>query len=1284
MAQVGSRSVQVHHRKVRRRDGRDFSLCAFGMAVLVFLVGAAPLRTLGQQLSPVWGVSTVAGTGTAGDTGDGGQAIKAAINKPVGVAVDKAGNIYISEAGSNVIRKVTPAGVTSTIAGSSTVKAGSSGDGGPATAALLSSPYGVEIDRDGNLLIGDIVNQVIRKIDLTTGIITTVAGTHAAGYVGDGGPATSAKLSTAYTAAGDSAGNIYIADNKNNVIRKIDTSGIISTFAGTGSAGHTGDGGPAKNATLSGPYSVWADPAGNLYVNELGSGASYVRLIDTAGIIHTIAGIGTAGFTGDDGPGTAAEVNTPHGTVIDGLGNIYITDETNQVIRAVDSNGTIMTIAGIYNAKTFSGDGVPAFSAKFDYPYGLAIDSSNDLFLPDASDNRVRKLSLNTILPPTATGTTATQKLFVASTVAVTPSAAVFTPSNEFSVGTLSGCTFGTPLPANAVCTLPINFKPSAAGVRSAQLTITDSSGQVSLIGVAGTGTAPEVSFAAATISTVAGNGTVGFNKMAGPAASAQVSAPRGGVVDGAGNLYFADSGNNAIRRIDATSGSMSTVAGTGQAGFSGDGSIATAAQLNAPAKVVVDAAGDLYIADTGNNVIRYVDGASGNISTIAGTGATAYTGDGEAATAATLNHPQGLAVDLGGHVYVADTGNNVIRYFGKGGQISTFMGNGTAGFAGDGGNAHDAVLNAPQAVLLDGRSNVYVADTGNSVVRLVSTDNKVSTIAGSEGMNTNAGDGGLATSATLASPSDIAINAAGDLYIAANNQIRIVDGNGGISTIAGTGGTGTYSGEGGVATDAVLPAPASNIIVDSAANVYVAETSANRLLEIASASPRTVFLGPQTPNTTGSAQRVLLLNVGNSPLQLSAITIDGPFALQSDDPTNCTPTTALAPGTSCSLSVSFSPPALGTFNGSITLTNNALNNSTSTQIIPLTGQGLVLNATTTTLKLSSASPVYGQMMQTVATATVAGGVDASGTVTFTLNGVTIGKVPLSGTTASLNLPSLQADHYSITASYTGDDKNSSSSDSMLFIVQPAVLNVTVANTSRYTLYQPNPTFTYTITGYVNGDTSSVVSGDPVITTTAAQTSPVGSYPITASLGTLSAANYTFVFVNGTLTVTSAPPPDFTLTVTPTSLALENGGSATFTFSLTSLYGYDGTLQFSCAAPANVNCSFNPPTLTGNPNAVATSQVTVYLGSAYASMFGGTRSLAVGVFLLTLSLGMRRRKLASALTLSMAMFVGVCSLSGCGNTANKLPATGTSQVTITATDSTSKLSHSANVTLTIK
>lgn len=1268
----------------------DVSLKCF-FSLLCFSIWLSTPCTAAQQLSPVWVLSTVAGTGTTGDTGDGGQQAGAKIAKPLGVAVDKAGNIYFSE-GSSVIRKVAPNGIISTIAGTAN-KTGYSGDNGPAVNALLNSPIGVELDTDENLLIGDELNQVVRKINFTTGIITTVAGTGSVhGYTGDGGPATSATLYTPYTAASDAAGNIYIADYTNHVIRKVDTSGNISTFAGNGTSGYTGDGGPAIKAEFKGPFSVWFDPAGNMYINDVG--ASAIRLIDTGGVIHTIAGNGTTGYSGDGGAAISAELDTQHGVVIDGLGNTYIADETNDLMRMINPSGIISTIGGAYKvvtgATTGAGDGGPALAGKLDLPYGLAIDSSNNLYEPDAGGLRIRKMSFNTGLPTTAVGASATQKIFVESGVAVTPSTATLTPSTEFTLGALSGCSLGTQLAANTACTMPITFTPAAAGLQTSQLAITDASGNVSVIGLSGVGTAPEMTFGPASISTVAGNGTAGFSGPAGQASAAEVSSPRGGVVDSAGNIYFADSGNNVIRRIDAASGAVSTVAGTGTTGYSGDAAAATSAQLNVPAKVVVDAAGDLYIADTGNSVIRFVDASTGFISTIAGNGTAAYTGDAGAATAASLNHPQGLAVDLGSHVYVADTGNNVIRYFGKGGQISTFVGNGTAGYSGDGSNAHGAQLNVPEAVSLDQKGDVYIVDTGNSVVRMVSTTNQISTIAGTQGTNGNSGDGGLAVSASLANPSDIALDAAGDLYIAAGGQVRMINAAGTISTMAGTGASGAYSGEGGAAINAVIPAPASNLMLDSAANLYVSDTAGNLLLKVAAAMPRTVDLGTQTPNTTGSAQRISVLNVGNSALQFSAVTVSSPFVLQSGDSSACSSTTSLSPGQSCSLSVAFSPTITGTFTGSITLTDNALNAASGTQTINLTGKSASINNTSTSLVLSPISPIYGQTTQAVATATVSGGTGATGNVTFTLNGVSIGMVALTGTSASINLPPLQTGMVNLSASYAGDASNTSSSASTSITVQPAVLTVTVANATQYFGYA-HSAFTYSIQGYVNGDTASVVSGAPVLSTTATQSSPLGPYPITATIGTLAAANYTFAFVPGTLTVQPPPPPDFTLTVSPASVVMENGGSATFTFSLTSVWGYMGTVKFACSSvPANIGCSFSPASLTGNPNApnaTTTSQLTILTGSVYARAFGsGYRSTFFAVPLLPLGCLLLRRRKRKYVTLFLALvsLVVMSGVSGCGGSDDSLPATGTNQVTVTATDSASNLSHSSTFSLTIE
>ncbi len=200
----------------------------------------------------------------------------------------------------------------------------------------------------------------------------------------------------------------------------------------------------------------------------------------------------------------------------------------------------------------------------------------------------------------------------------------------------------GGSLASNAYCTLPVTFQPALPGVRTAQLTVADSNANVSVIGLTGIGSAPEVVFEGATLSTIAGTGTAGNASPAGPAISAQLNAPRGGVFDAAGNLYFADSGNHEVRRIDYNTHAISTIAGTGTAGFSGDGGSAISAQLNAPGNVILDAAGNLYIADTGNDSIRYVDAVTGIITTIAGTGTAGYTGDGGLATAATLSSPQG------------------------------------------------------------------------------------------------------------------------------------------------------------------------------------------------------------------------------------------------------------------------------------------------------------------------------------------------------------------------------------------------------------------------------------------------------------------------------------------------------------------------------------------------------------------------------------------------------------------------------------------------------------------
>ena len=338
-------------------------------------------------------ITTVAGNGTTGVYpctacygGDGGPATAAEIYNPSGVAFDAAGNLYIADVSNNRIRKVTTAGIISTFAGTGAY--GYSGDGGPATAAKLWEPMSVSIDAAGNMYIADNANFVIRKVT-TAGIISTIAGDTTQGYSGDGGPATAAALNQPSCAFADAAGNVYIADEFNSVIRKVNTAGIISTFAGDSTQGFSGDGGPATAAQLSDASGIALDAAGNLYIAD--NANNRIRMVNTSGIITTIAGNGTQGYSGDGGAAIAAELSAPTFITTDNAGNVYFSDGDNNRIRMINTAGIISTIAG-NGLMGYSGDGGPATAAELDTPQGITIDAAGNLYIADWSNNRIRKV----------------------------------------------------------------------------------------------------------------------------------------------------------------------------------------------------------------------------------------------------------------------------------------------------------------------------------------------------------------------------------------------------------------------------------------------------------------------------------------------------------------------------------------------------------------------------------------------------------------------------------------------------------------------------------------------------------------------------------------------------------------------------------------------------------------------------------------------------------------------------------------------------------------------------
>jgi internalin A len=357
---------------------------------------SAPVRTkTGDTIITDPGViiSTVAGNGTAGYSGDGGPATSAQLNTPRGVVCDGAGNLYIVDGDNQRIRKVDTSGKISTVAGNGTHWF--EGDGGPATAAGLYDPIGVACDSSGNLYIAESNSNCIRKVD-SSGKISVVAGIVTQGwatYEGDGGLATSARLNYPFGVACDGSGNLYIADRGNHRIRKVDTSGIISTVAGNGTAGYSGDGGPATSAQLKDPVGVACDRNGNLYIVDKDN--NRIRKVDNTGKISTVAGNGTGGYAGDGSPATSAQIWVPYGVTFDNNGNMYIADMNNKRIRKVDPSGIITTVAGNGSWK-YSGDGGPAEAAGLCNAVGVACDSSGNLYIADSHSNCIRKVVLGT------------------------------------------------------------------------------------------------------------------------------------------------------------------------------------------------------------------------------------------------------------------------------------------------------------------------------------------------------------------------------------------------------------------------------------------------------------------------------------------------------------------------------------------------------------------------------------------------------------------------------------------------------------------------------------------------------------------------------------------------------------------------------------------------------------------------------------------------------------------------------------------------------------------------
>ncbi len=674
-------------------------------------------------------ISTVAGSGALTFGGDGSLAVTASLSGPTCVATDTFGNIYIADSYNNRIRKISAAtGIITTVAGSAS--GGYGGDGGQATSAFLNSPGGIIIDASGNILIADTYNNRIRKVTTATGIITTIAGTGVGAYGGDGGLATAAKLFYPSGISLDVAGNIYIADQSNHRIRKITiANNIITTVAGTGIAGFSGDGASATLGQLDSPDGVAVDTAGNVYIADYNN--MRIRKVNPLGVISTYAGNGGAFNNGDGGPATSATIDAPNGVAVDSAGNVYIASYYNKIRKVTAATSIITTFAGYTIAVGWSGDGGLATNAQFNSPNAIAFDKYGNSYIADWGNQRVRKINT----------------LGIISTICGTG---------------LSGYGGDGASATAAYLNNPTGVAVDVAG----NIYIADQENhRVRKIDLSGI------------ITTVAGTGIAGYSGDNGLATAAQLYEPRNITFDRFGNIYIAEWGNKRIRKITVATGIITTVAGTGVSGALGDGGPATSAQLKCMG-VAVNKAGDIYIADYTNHKIRKVTAATGIISTFAGTGSPGYTGNGGPATSATMYYPHGIALDTAGNVYVAEWSNYVIRKINvTTGIISTVVGTGVSGFSGDGGLATAAQLASPSGVAVDSFGNIFIADNYNHRIRKVNVSGIISTIAGTGTLGFT-GDGALATAATFWNPHGVATDGAGQAFVAdwGNHRIRKID----------------------------------------------------------------------------------------------------------------------------------------------------------------------------------------------------------------------------------------------------------------------------------------------------------------------------------------------------------------------------------------------------------------------------------------------------------------------------------------------------------------------------
>ncbi|MDR3745126.1 MAG: Ig-like domain repeat protein [Acidobacteriaceae bacterium] len=1330
---------------VKGNQASRFSLFTASLVVLFWSFGSTGAQAQAPYLLP-YTIGVVAGGGTAptvgaacaGATtftaedalGDGCPVTSSSVvmqgTNIHDVGVDPIGGVYMIDIGTNtVVRRIDPhSGIINVLAGTPSLTTVCSsatdkyGDGCPANdgkgnvggayTSLSGSSRGMAVAKNGDVYIADYTNSLIHKISASTGVMTVVAGYIATagpkngstkGYTGDGGLATSAELNSPRGVAVDAAGNIYIADSGNNVIRMVSAStGKISTIAGaypgsntnapaTSPAGSAtnGDGGPAASSatTLDVPEDVEIDANGNVFIGDstnnrvrviYAGGTQVAKLIALTnsgavaqvGDIYTV--VGTVPATGTYTAGsmmlaTSLTIGNPRKLSVDPSGNLYIADNGNNVIWFVDgSTGYMRVLAGKFGATTGStctttdayGDGCAATLATLNAAsnMGVGLGPQGDVYVSDSGDARLRKVALNTSFPAVVSGNSATQTLFVHFAVGDTAAATtpyVLTGSSDFAISGTPSCTLNVDTTTD--CSVSILFTPTRPGVDVASFTVKSALGLTSQFELNGTGTASSVALDP-------GNTTLVASSLSTPISSAS----SGMVSGGAGNIYVADTANNRV--INYTTSTV--IAGTGTSGYSGDGAAATAAKLSAPMAVAVTPDGAIYIADTGNNVIRRIDPITGYISTFAGGASSicasniAYDsyGDGCPATQSIFSAPAGIVSDSIGNLYVSDAGNNLIREISTSGYVFFVAGGATAicprvndtngnylsgstDAFGDGCAPTQAIFKSPTALQLDLARNLYIADTGNNEVRKITfATNLVSAVAGT-GQSGYSGNGGLATAAQVNAPTGIALDAAANLYIAdtGNHVVRVVNASGDISTVVGTlgsNGTGTVP---GIASGVLLNLPTA-VVSSGMGKLSVLDAGNKRVLSVDRGSVSLNFgrtnLGYSSPATaiqetsTGSSTAALGYPLFSSTGSTAVLTLTGSGSSGCSSSSSSPQT--LAPGAFCNLSAQFTPTALGALSATYTESNATTLNSPS-PFVALAGTGAVL--TKTTLSSAVTTPATGSPQYSipfVVTATLlpaacdptAPNCSVAGTITFYVDGTQVGlPVAVNNTsttsnnvvTATATISGLSVGSHVVSAVYSGDTYYASSSASTLTVAVAQGATLTVATAAPASSAQftnlvlsahvtsatstiPTGSITFyagtTLLGSSSIDTSTGVASIQDVFATDKKGNIISvpqSFGLTAGAYNLTAvysgdSNYATSTSAGVSLTITADPQGFAVAqcitynttsgCAPSVVGTAQGSTATATVYVIPSNTLNGTLSFSCSGlPANSVCTFS-------------------------------------------------------------------------------------------------------------